>query len=85
MLIEIYPLGFNMCSGTARQESAGATKERQTMWLILIRKTALDDFEAANIDNEIPCTFVSNHNLGEHYTSYFLIENYIWHMNLLAT
>jgi hypothetical protein len=65
MLIEIYPLGFNitgMCSGTARQDSAGAIKERQNMWLILIRKTALDDFEAANIVDEIPCKFLSNHN-----------------------
>jgi hypothetical protein len=88
MLIEFYPLGFNitrMCSGTAGQNSAGATKEEQNKWLIFIRKTALDDFEAANVDNEIPCTFVSSHNLGEHRTSYSLIENYIGHMNLVTT
>ena len=88
MLMEFCPLGFNvtgMCSGTARQESTGATKERLNMWLILIRKTALDDFEAANIDNEIPCTFVQNYNLAEHHTSYSWIENDILHMNLLTT
>ena len=52
---------------------------------MLIRKTALDDFDAANIDDEIPCTFLSNHDLGEHHTSYSLKENDIWHINLLTT
>lgn len=88
MSIEIYSLRFNvngMCSGTAIQKSAGATKERQNMWLILIRKTAPDVYNAANIDNEIPCTFVWNHNLCKHHTSYSLTENDIWHMNLLTT
>lgn len=65
-------------------EQRGSNKG-QNMWLILIRKTGLDDSEAANIDNEIPCTFVSSHNFGEPRSSYSLIENDIGHMNLLTT
>jgi hypothetical protein len=100
MLIELYPLGFNingMCAGTARQESVGATRERQSMRLIWIQNTALDDFEAANKDNEISCTYVSHITIWAHlvffnrkwylaheFTNNTARENYLGYMSRMT-
>lgn len=44
-----------------------------------IRKTVLDDFEAARRDNEILRTSFANHHSGEHhFYFFFLTENDIW-------
>jgi len=46
-----------------------------------IRKTVLDDFEAASKDKEIPRTSFANHHLDEDYF-FFFNGNDIWHRNI---